>query len=133
MPEGGGFNSGPAHWLGPGRLGGHCLVSADAPSSREKVSFSRPLHSYLASVIAVGQSAVLILAFCVGSWTRVPVLSVFTLSVPLTQGFESDSPTLILVRVFVFEDICGCDRFVGKTVGELRAERATRKVLYLIQ
>lgn len=58
MPEGGGFNSGPAHWLGPGRLGEHCLVSADAPSSREKVSFSRPLYSYLASVIAIGKCCV---------------------------------------------------------------------------
>lgn len=69
VPEGGGFKSGPAHWLGPGRLGGHYLVSADAPSSREKVSSSRPLHSYLASVIAVGQSVVLILALCVSSGT----------------------------------------------------------------
>lgn len=68
-PEGGGFNSGPAHCLSPGRQGGHFLVSANTPSSREKVGCSRSSQSYLARVIPVRKSVVFILATWVSSCT----------------------------------------------------------------
>lgn len=132
VPEGGGFNSGSAHWLGPGRLGGHCLVSADAPSSREIMSFSRPLRSYLASIIAVGQCCVNFGALC---WPLEPSSNPFCFCAlgSLDPGFRVCQPYLGPCESFVFEDICGCDRFVVKTLGELWAERATRRVLYIIQ